>query len=162
MDALYLGFLALIELWDNVVFWGLAIFVGGSFFLLPWLAAGRDLGPATVTDADCTGCNICYGECPYDAIRLVAREDDSGFQKLAVINNHQCTACGICVGACPENAVALKGGYDSSQIFQAVKSALHMEKKEDHSVTVLFASHRDQVRRAVRRSQYPNGTTPAA
>lgn len=162
MDALYLGFLPLIELWGNVVFWGLAIFVGGTLFLFPWLAGGRDLGSATVTNADCTGCNICYAECPYDAIRMVAREDDSGFQKLAVINNGQCTACGICVGACPENAIALKGGYDGAKIFQAVKGALHTEKKEGHSVTVLFASHRDQALGGIPAKLHANGSSPVA
>lgn len=162
MDALYLGFLPLIEVWGNIVFWGLAIFVGGTLFLLPWLASGRDLGPAIVTDADCTGCNICYAECPYDAIQLVARQDDSGFQKLALINNQQCTACGICVGACPENAVALKGGYDGAQIFQTVKGALHTEKKEGRSVTVLFASHRDQALGGIPQKLHANGSSPVA
>ncbi|MBI3167586.1 MAG: cytochrome b N-terminal domain-containing protein, partial [Chloroflexi bacterium] len=63
MDAYYLGFLPVIESWGNVIFWTLAILLGGSLFLLPWLASGRDLGPATVTNEQCTGCNICYAEC---------------------------------------------------------------------------------------------------
>ncbi len=144
MDAYYLGFLPLIDAWGNLIFWGLAIFVGGILFLLPWLASGRDLGPAVVTDPKCTGCTICYAECPFDAIHMVQRDDDSGYQKLAVINNAQCTACGICVGACPTEAIDLKGGYNGEQIFNVVKGALHREKMEGKHVTVLFASHRDE------------------
>jgi ferredoxin len=144
MDAYYLGFLPVIDLWGNLIFWGLALFVGGTLFLLPWLASGRDMGPALVTDPKCTGCNICYAECPFDAIRMVERDDDSGYQKLAVINDTQCTACGICVGACPTGAIDLKGGYDGEQIFSAVKGALQRERKEGNPVTVLFASHRDE------------------
>jgi len=162
MDALYLGFLPVIDIWGNVIFWGLAIFVGGTLFLLPWLASGRDLGPAAVTDADCTGCNICYAECPYDAIRMVARDDASGYQKLAIINNRQCTACGICVGACPTDAIQLKGGYNSAQVFQAVKGALHIEKKEGNPVTVLFASHRDQALGGIPAKLHLNGSSPVA
>jgi ferredoxin len=144
MDAYYLGFLPLIDAWGNVIFWGLAILVGGTLLLLPWLASGRDLGPALVTDPKCTGCNICYAECPFDAIRMVDRDDDSGYHKLAIINVAQCTGCGICVGACPTDAIDLKGGYNNEQVFNAIKGALHREKNEGNSVTVLFASHRDE------------------
>lgn len=144
MDAFYLGFLPLIDLWGNLIFWGLAILVGGSLFLLPWLASGRNPGPATVTDPKCTGCNICYAECPFDAIRMNDRNDSSGYHKLAIINNDQCTGCGICVGACPTDAIDLKGGYNGEQIFGAVKGALSQEKQNGNPVTVLFASHRDE------------------
>ncbi|MBE0682286.1 MAG: 4Fe-4S binding protein [Anaerolineales bacterium] len=144
MDAYYLGFLPLIDQWSNMIFWALAILVGGSLFLLPWLASGRDPGPAIVTDPQCTGCNICYAECPYDAIRMVDRDDETKYQKLAIINNAQCTGCGICVGACPTDAINLHGGYNSEQVFSAVKGALHREKKEGNPVTVLFASQRDE------------------
>ncbi len=144
MDAFYLGFLPLIDLWGNLIFWGLAILVGGSLFLLPWLASGRNPGPASVIDPKCTGCNICYAECPFDAIRMNDRNDSSGYHKLAIINNAQCTGCGICVGACPTDAIDLKGGYSGEQVFGAVKGALSQEKQNGIPVTVLFASHRDE------------------
>ena len=144
MDALYLGFLPLIDSFGNLIFWGLAILVGGSLFLLPWLASGRNLGPASVTDPKCTGCNICYAECPFDAIRMNDRSDSSGYHKLAIINAAQCTGCGICVGACPTDAIDLKGGYNGEQVFGAVKGALSQEKKNGSPVTVLFASQRDE------------------
>jgi len=142
LDMLYLGLLPLIDMWGNVIFWGLMLLVCGSLFLLPWLASGRDLGPALITDPKCTGCVLCYAECPYDAIRMVPRNDDSGYQKLAVINNAQCTACGICVGACPTDAIDLKGGYNGERTFNALKGALNREVNEGHPVTVLFVSQR--------------------
>lgn len=144
MDAYYLGFLPLIDRMGNVIFWGLAVLVGGSLFLLPWLAPGRDLGPAVITNSKCTGCNLCYAECSYDAIRLVRRNDDSGYQKLAVINAAQCTGCSICVGACPSNAIHLQGGYNGEQTFHMLREAVHREVKKGHAVTVLFASQRIQ------------------
>jgi len=144
MDAFYLGLLPLIDIFGNVIFWGLTILIGGSLFLLPWLASGRDDGPALVTHPKCTGCVLCYAECPYDAIRMVPRDDDSGYQKLAIINAAQCTACGICVGACPTDAIELKGGYRSEQTFNAIKGALHREVQDGHPVTVLFTTRRAQ------------------
>ncbi len=141
-DTLFLGLLPMIDVMGNVIFWGLMVLVCGSLFLLPWLASGRDDGPALVTDPKCTGCVLCYAECPYDAIRMAPRTDDSGYQKLAIINTVQCTACGICVGACPTDAIDLKGGYSGEQTFNAIRGALHREVKDGHIVTVLFASQR--------------------
>ena len=142
VDSFYLALLPLSDMWGNVIFWGLAVLIAGSLFLLPWLAPGRDLGPAIVTDPKCTGCVLCYAECPYDAIRMVPRDDDSGYHKLAIINTAQCTGCGICVGACPVDAIDLEGGYNGDQTFNAVKGALKRELKDGHAVTVVFASLR--------------------
>ncbi|HEY5728449.1 MAG TPA: 4Fe-4S dicluster domain-containing protein [Anaerolineales bacterium] len=157
MDAFYLGLLPLIETLGNVIFWGLTILVTGSLFLLPWLASGSDGGPALVTAPKCTGCVLCYAECPYDAIRMVPRDDDTGYQKLAVINAAQCTACGICVGACPVDAIDLKDGYNGEQIFNAVKGAFHREMKDGKSVTVVFASQRAKALGGLPSSLLPMG-----
>jgi ferredoxin len=142
IDSFYLALLPLADMWGNIIFWGLAVLTAGSLFLLPWLASGRDAGPAVITDPLCTGCVLCYTECPYDAIRMVERDDDSGYQKLAVVNASQCTACGICVGSCPVDAIRLKGGYSGEQMFGVVKGALHREVKEKHPVTVMFTNQR--------------------
>lgn len=144
MDAYYLGFLPVVEAWGNIIFIGLAVFVGGSLFLLPWLAKGKDLGPALVDNPKCTGCNICYAECPYDAIHMVERDDETKYNRLAVINAAQCTGCGICVGSCPTDAIELKGGYSGEQLFGAMKGALHRAKGEGKDAIALFASQRDE------------------
>lgn len=160
IDSLYLGFLPLIEIWGDVVFWGLAILVGGTLLLLPWFASGRDLGPATVNDSKCNGCNLCYAECPYDAIRMVQRSDDPAYSKLALINPAKCTACGICVGVCPTDAIHLKGGYRSEQVFNALRSILHRERKEGKSIAVLFASHKDDALGGLPSTLHVNSNNP--
>lgn len=144
VDSLYLVLLPLADMWGNVIFWGLAILAVGSLFLLPWLAPGRDDGPAVVTDDKCIGCSLCYVDCPYDAIRMVPREDDSGYPKLAIVNPVQCTGCGICVGACPTDALHLDGGYHAEQVFGVVLGAAKREMREGRPVTVLFTSQRMQ------------------
>jgi len=156
MDYIYLGFIPMAEVWGNVIIWGLTILVGGTLFLFPWLARGADLGPAVITNEQCTGCNICYAECPFDAIRMVARNDDSGYNKLAIINNKQCTACGICVGSCPTDAIDLQGGYNAKHTINAIKRAVQRESKE-HPVTVLFASQRDEALGGLPVSLLPKG-----
>ncbi len=144
MDAYYLGFLPVIEYSGNVIFWGLAILIGGSLFALPWIAKGKDLAPAVVENPKCTGCNICYAECPYDAIRMIESHDETKYHKLAIINANQCTGCGICAGACPTDAINLRGGYNSEQTYNALKGALKREVDSGNAVTILFASQRDE------------------
>lgn len=73
----------------------------------------RDSGVAQVIDANCTGCELCYYDCPYDAIVMVP-SPHPGVTKaaqarklLAVVLESRCVECGICIGACPFEALEL-------------------------------------------------------
>ena len=61
----------------------------------------------------CTGCGICIGECPVDAI-----EQQAG--GLAEINEAECIRCGRCHDVCPQEAVR----HDSERIPQDVAANL--------------------------------------
>ncbi len=73
----------------------------------------RDSGVAQVIDANCTGCELCYYDCPYNAIVMVP-SSHPGVTKaaqarklLAVVLESRCVECGICIGACPFEALEL-------------------------------------------------------
>jgi ferredoxin len=73
----------------------------------------RHAGVAQVIDGNCTGCELCYYDCPYDAI-VMAASPHPGLTKaaanrklLAVVLESRCVECGICVGACPFEALEL-------------------------------------------------------
>jgi quinol-cytochrome oxidoreductase complex cytochrome b subunit/Pyruvate/2-oxoacid:ferredoxin oxidoreductase delta subunit len=73
----------------------------------------RDSGIAQVVDANCTGCELCYYDCPYNAI-VMAPSPHPGVTKaaqarklLAIVLESRCVECGICVGACPFEALEL-------------------------------------------------------
>lgn len=73
----------------------------------------RDSGIAQVVDANCTGCELCYYDCPYNAI-IMAPSPHPGVTKaaqarklLAIVLESRCVECGICVGACPFEALEL-------------------------------------------------------
>jgi quinol-cytochrome oxidoreductase complex cytochrome b subunit/Pyruvate/2-oxoacid:ferredoxin oxidoreductase delta subunit len=73
----------------------------------------RDSGIAQVIDANCTGCELCYYDCPYDAI-IMAPSPHPGVTKaaqarklLAIVLESRCVECGICIGACPFEALEL-------------------------------------------------------
>jgi len=73
----------------------------------------KDSGVAQVIDANCTGCELCYYDCPYNAIVMVP-SPAPGVTKAAqarrlraVVLESRCVECGICVGACPFEALEL-------------------------------------------------------
>ena len=84
------------------------IFAG--LMVLPWLPRKkhRYVNSATVIPENCTGCQLCAVDCPFDAIVMV---DDTNpnprYKQLAVVNDDKCAECGICVGACPFHAINL-------------------------------------------------------
>jgi quinol-cytochrome oxidoreductase complex cytochrome b subunit/Pyruvate/2-oxoacid:ferredoxin oxidoreductase delta subunit len=73
----------------------------------------RDSGIAQVIDANCTGCELCYYDCPYNAIVMVP-SPHPGVTKaaqarklFAIVLESRCVECGICIGACPFEALEL-------------------------------------------------------
>jgi heterodisulfide reductase subunit A len=54
---------------------------------------------ALINEEACSGCRICLGLCPYNAITF----DDNA--NRAVIANALCKGCGVCVAACPCGAI---------------------------------------------------------
>ena len=83
--------------------------VSAALILLPWLPRRpRYINTATVTAENCTGCQLCAIDCPFDAIVMVPGENPNPrYKELAVVNDDKCAECGICVGACPFHAINL-------------------------------------------------------
>ncbi len=55
--------------------------------------------PAVVNKDECTGCEICVGSCPTEAIEMV--------DGIAVVKEDDCVDCGACVGECPVEAISM-------------------------------------------------------
>ncbi|MFH1676509.1 MAG: cytochrome b N-terminal domain-containing protein [bacterium] len=92
--------------------------------LLPKLEPVKPL-VACVRESNCTGCRLCYQDCPYDSIEMVPHPDlkkrKQGREIARVINRH-CSACGICVGACDFDAIELPA-LPSLEITKKIDSA---------------------------------------
>ncbi|MEO0181027.1 MAG: FAD-dependent oxidoreductase [candidate division WOR-3 bacterium] len=54
---------------------------------------------AHIDAEDCSGCKMCNGLCPYDAITYDKE------RKVSEINEVLCEGCGTCVAACPSGAI---------------------------------------------------------
>jgi len=141
LDSWYLGFLPLTSKWGNVPFWGLTTFIVGILTLLPWLARGDDLGPAIVTNEVCSGCALCFQQCPYAAIEMRPNMEDTRFETIAVVNADLCTGCGLCVGTCSIAGIEL-AGLPTSRIWDAFQQALRDVRVQETHPLIVFACQR--------------------
>jgi len=58
----------------------------------------------------CSGCAVCIGLCPYDALSLTNDKE----HPIAEIDVRKCKRCGVCVTACPSNAIIIKDDIKDS------------------------------------------------
>ncbi len=78
---------------------------------------------ASVNQALCSGCKICNGLCPFNAITFI--EDD----KVTSINPALCQGCGTCVAACPAGAIS-GTGFSNEQIIAQIDGLMMCNLEE--------------------------------
>jgi len=106
IDIFYLFYLPGVLKLNPLIFWAVSILAIAFISILPWLLKGKTLAPITVTDSLCTGCTLCAEDCPYIAIQMVDRKDETRHKYLAVIDPTMCVSCGICIGTCTPLALS--------------------------------------------------------
>lgn len=141
LDWWYMGFLPLASWFGNPVFWLLSFLIIGLVIALPWLGRGQHLGPAVVIPGNCTGCALCARECPYDAIEMAVRDDDSQFSSLAVVKPNLCTGCGVCVAACNDSAIELTALH-AAVVRQDLRRTLQQASQNGVNPVVVFTCDR--------------------
>ncbi|HTO10169.1 MAG TPA: 4Fe-4S binding protein [Candidatus Binatia bacterium] len=75
---------------------------------VPWLlrpAPAARPGPAGVDPETCEGCQQCFQDCPYDAIRMVQGLHPELHPLLAQVQPDLCVSCGLCAGSCASLAI---------------------------------------------------------
>ena len=65
----------------------------------------------------CSGCHICVGLCPHNAIQYNEEKN------AAEVIEAACKGCGVCVSACGSD-VPQQRGYLDTQIFAEIEGAL--------------------------------------
>lgn len=76
---------------------------------LPWFVSRSDPPIAEIVEENCTGCELCVLDCPYDAISMSGQ----GEEAIAVVDASRCVGCAICVGSC---AFAAIDGFGDSTL----------------------------------------------
>jgi len=72
---------------------------------------------ATINEEQCSGCRICNGLCPFNAIAYI---DDL---EVSRVNAALCQGCGTCVAACPAGAIS-GTGFSNQQILSQIEGLL--------------------------------------
>jgi quinol-cytochrome oxidoreductase complex cytochrome b subunit/NAD-dependent dihydropyrimidine dehydrogenase PreA subunit len=105
-------FMLAVPMW---VFWVGGFIIAFVSLVLPWLVrnVSPPVIPAEVVIDKCTGCSLCFKDCPYQAIEMVPAPAGSRFKLLATVKTARCSSCGICVGACAFDAIDLPQLTDS-------------------------------------------------
>ena len=122
LDWFYLNVYPLLDIWTERQTWMLTTALTFIIMLLPWLPPKKDGAKALVDLDNCSGCELCFEDCPFDAISVRARTDGAKYDKEVVVNPALCAACGICVGSCPtanpfrQASETLKSGIDMPQM----------------------------------------------
>jgi quinol-cytochrome oxidoreductase complex cytochrome b subunit len=111
--------------WSTGLVWLAILSVPTGLLLLPYIQKKtlRDQF-AQVVAGSCTGCSLCYNDCPYEAIEMVDRNDPgSRFKRLAIVDPARCANCGLCVGACAFKAIEIPR-CDTSSVLDEIQLAL--------------------------------------
>jgi len=111
-----------------IQFW--AVMVLGTIVLclipMPGLFVPKSQPPVSAAEVvinKCTGCSLCYNDCPFQAIEMVPAPAGSRFKLLATILPYRCSSCGVCVGSCAFDAVDLPELTDA-QVNTQIKQLL--------------------------------------
>lgn len=107
LDHWYLGFLPAATRWGSGMVFAVAAAVVGGLGSMPWWVPSRRAEPPTVIPERCHGDGRCQRACPYGAIELVPRDDDTGHERLSSVVPSLCVGCGLCVGVCPTDALTM-------------------------------------------------------
>lgn len=110
--------------WDSSIVWLLILAVPFGLLALPYLQKKAMRGQyAQVNKDNCTGCSLCYNDCPYEAITMVERNDGSRFKKLSIVDPGRCANCGLCVGACAFKAIDIPR-CESTDVLAEIEASL--------------------------------------
>lgn len=89
---------------------------------------------AVVTQAGCTGCEVCIAGCPVDSIELVAGPDPNNpaFQQMVEIDISRCIGCQNCSQDCPWETISMYNHEDSYVAWGNVtlKSELYIDQDQ--------------------------------
>jgi len=101
LDWFYLALYPLLDRYSGLAVWAIVGVATFLLVLLPWLPPLRRPAVARVDLSNCNGCGRCAVDCPYSAISMEPRSDQTSFSREAVVDAARCVSCGVCVGSCP-------------------------------------------------------------
>lgn len=103
--------------------WLIAIMSLGLLAAIPWFIRTKRASAAVIIQEACTGCELCFKDCPYDAIHMRPRTDDKPYELEAIVMPERCAGCGICVGSCSFDSIILPD-RNANNVLDEIKRVL--------------------------------------
>lgn len=128
LDAWYLAPMWLTDRLGAGALWALLLVGAVVAYSIPWALSRGRAEPARVIEEKCNACERCVADCPYDAIRMMPRKDESECGLVATIDPSKCLGCGICAGSCDSAGIGLPW-FDVVEKRHALDRDLGEEKK---------------------------------
>lgn len=129
-------FLALFPMLASFPVWASwLVTIAGTGFLafLPWSLKTGNQSKAEVILPHCVGCELCFNDCPYEAIYMRSRTDGLPYREEAVVVPKRCASCGLCVGACDYHAIDLPD-MTEEMIYKEIARLLSFEAKGEPKI----------------------------
>ena len=154
LDVIAAWWLPISEGLSPGVVWLLGGVVTLMLFLVPRFTRrerAERWAPSTVDSRLCTGCNQCPQDCPWEAITMVARDDDRP-TLVAQVDPSRCVSCGVCAGSCAPMGVGPPGRSGRDQLVALREQwRSSVEASEPHAIVAICcseapASHRARLR----------------
>ncbi len=146
LDLLFLFFIPVTLNALSGWFWGGATVIVLAASVIPWLSFHRrqQLPRVVIDPARCTGCTHCAVDCPYKAITMAPRSDETSSKLVALAHPDLCVSCGICLGSCDGQAISMGSDLSTEMLWHAIQTRLAMAQSGASSdkLKVVFTCER--------------------
>ncbi len=137
--------LAAFPVWTS---WLVAV-IGTVFLIyLPWSLKSEKHAKAEVILPNCVGCELCFKDCPYEAIYMRPRTDGLHYKEEADVVPKRCASCGLCVGACDYHAIDLPDRTEE-MIYKEISGLLSFDAKGEPKVLNVACGYGVEMKRLI-------------
>lgn len=136
LDWFYLFIFPLASILPKGTFWFVTVGFLLLLFAAPFLNRSKKLPVVEILSEKCVGCEQCNNDCPYEAIRMISRQDSRPYLLQSKLSPDRCASCGVCVASCDSKAINLPS-RTMDQILTEITELLGLSKSHNAKPKIL-------------------------